>query len=79
VQCGEPLGICFARAEELTGKAKQGVDDATADECGQALKRSLANLLARTAASLTAAVKNRLKRMQYRTATGLSPPTPKGL
>lgn len=47
-----------------------------------AMKRSLANLPATTAAALTTAVKNRLKRMQYRpglidgylTATGLSPP-----
>ncbi|GFJ86862.1 transposase [Phytohabitans rumicis] len=46
------------------------------------MKRSLANLPATTATALTAAVKNRLKRMQYRagiidgylTATGLSPP-----
>ena len=49
-----------------------------------ALKRGLANLPARTAAELGKAVKNRLKRMQYRTrlidgyltGTGLSPPTP---
>ncbi|WP_433385222.1 transposase [Actinoplanes sp. CA-142083] len=48
------------------------------------LKRSLANLPARTAGSLAIAVKNRLKRMQHRThlidgyltGTGLSPPTP---
>jgi hypothetical protein len=46
------------------------------------MKRSLANLPATTATALTTAVKNRLKRMQYRdglidgylTATGLSPP-----
>lgn len=49
-----------------------------------AMKRSLANLPARTADTLTTAVKNRLKKMQYRhglidayfTGTGLSPPTP---
>ncbi len=49
-----------------------------------AMKRSLANLPARTAAALAQAVKNRLKRMQYRhgpldgnfASTGLSPPTP---
>jgi transposase len=48
------------------------------------MKSSLANLAARTATELTAAVKNRLKRMQYRTGlidgyftgTGLPPPTP---
>jgi transposase len=48
------------------------------------MKRGLANLPARTATSLATAVKNRLKRMQYRhglidsylTRTGLSPPTP---
>jgi transposase len=48
------------------------------------LKRGLANLPARTATTLTTAVKNRLKRMQYRThlidgyltGTGLSPPSP---
>jgi hypothetical protein len=47
-----------------------------------AMKRSPANLPATTAAALTTAVKNRLKRMQYRTglidgyltATGLRPP-----
>jgi hypothetical protein len=47
-----------------------------------AMKRSLANLPATTAAALATAVKNRLKRMQYSpglidgylTATGLSPP-----
>jgi DDE superfamily endonuclease len=47
-----------------------------------ATKRSLANLPARTAVTLTTAVKNRLKKMQYRhglidayfTGTGLSPP-----
>jgi putative transposase len=46
------------------------------------MKRSLANLPATTATALTTAVKNRLKRMQYRTglidgylaATGLAPP-----
>lgn len=46
------------------------------------MKRSLANLSARTATTLTTMVKNRLKRMQYRdglidgyfTSTGLSPP-----
>jgi hypothetical protein len=46
------------------------------------MKRSLANLPATTATALAAAVKNRLKSMQYRhslidgylTATGLSPP-----
>jgi putative transposase len=49
-----------------------------------AMKRSLANLPARTATALAQAVKNRLKRMQYRdgpldgyfASTGLSPPTP---
>jgi transposase len=49
-----------------------------------AMKRSLGNLPARTAGTLSAAVKNRLKKMQYRhglidayfTGTGLSPPTP---
>ncbi|MET7419506.1 transposase [Dactylosporangium sp. NPDC005555] len=49
-----------------------------------ALKRSLGNLATRTATALEHAVKNRLKRMQYRhglfdsylTATGLSPPKP---
>lgn len=49
-----------------------------------AMKRSLANHGVRTATNLAAAVKNRLKRMQYRpglidgyfTGTGLSPPTP---
>jgi DDE superfamily endonuclease len=48
------------------------------------MKRSLANHSLRAAATLHAAVKNRLKRMQYRhdlvngylTGTGLSPPTP---
>ncbi len=48
------------------------------------MKRSLANLPARSATTLAAAVKNRLKKMQYRqglidayfTGTGLSPPTP---
>jgi putative transposase len=48
------------------------------------LKRSLANLAARTATTLERTVKNRLKRMQYRhglidsylAATGLSPPKP---
>jgi hypothetical protein len=51
-----------------------------------AMKRSLGNLPARTALTLEAAVKNRLKKMQYRhglidgylTGTGLSPPTPTG-
>lgn len=46
------------------------------------MKRSLANLSARTATALTTMVKNRLKRMQYRdrlidgyfASTGLSPP-----
>ena len=46
------------------------------------MKHSLANLAATTATALTAAVKNRLKRMQYRdslidsylAATGLRPP-----
>jgi putative transposase len=49
-----------------------------------AMKRSLGNLPARKAGSLSAAVKNRLKKMQYRhglidgylTGTGLSPPAP---
>lgn len=49
------------------------------------LKRSLTNLAARTAIALERAVKNRLKRMQYRhglidgylAATGLSPPKPR--
>jgi hypothetical protein len=48
------------------------------------MKGSLANLAVRTATELAAAVKNRLKRMQYRTrlidgyltGTGLSPPSP---
>ena len=48
------------------------------------MKGSLANLAVRTATELTAAVKNRLNRMQYRTGlidgyftgTGLPPPTP---
>ena len=48
------------------------------------MKRSLANHCVQTATDLAAAVKNRLKRMQYRhglidgylTGTGLSPPTP---
>jgi putative transposase len=48
------------------------------------MEGSLANLAARTAAELATAVKNRLKRMQYRTGlidgyftgTGLPPPTP---
>ncbi len=48
------------------------------------MKGSLANLAVRTATELATAVKNRLKRMQYRrglvdgflTGTGLSPPTP---
>jgi len=48
------------------------------------MKGSLANLAVRTANELAAAVKNRLKRMQYRTGlidgyltgTGLSPPSP---
>ena len=48
------------------------------------MKRRLANHCARTATDLAAAVKNRLKRMQYRpglidgylTGTGLSPPAP---
>jgi putative transposase len=48
------------------------------------MKGSLANLAVRTATDLAAAVKNRLKRMQYRTrlidgyltGTGLSPPAP---
>lgn len=49
------------------------------------MKRSLANLAVQTATELAAAVKNRLKRMQYRTGlidgyltgtgTGLSPPS----
>lgn len=55
-----------------------------AEKAWSAMKSSLANLAARTAAELAAAVKNRLKRMQYRpglidgylTGTGLSPPTP---
>ncbi|WP_322787779.1 transposase [Hamadaea tsunoensis] len=55
-----------------------------AEKVWSAMKRSLANLSARTATALTAAVKNRLKRMQYRTGlidgfltgTGLSPPRP---
>jgi putative transposase len=50
------------------------------------MKGNLANLAVRTATGLTAAVKNRLKRMQYRTGlidgyltgTGLSPPTTAG-
>ena len=50
------------------------------------MKGSLANLAVRTATDLTAAVKNRPKRMQYRTSlidgyltgTGLSPPTAAG-
>ncbi|MBG0561553.1 transposase, partial [Actinoplanes aureus] len=50
------------------------------------MKASLANLAVRTATDLTTAVKNRLKRMQYRhglidgylTGTGLSPPTSAG-
>lgn len=48
------------------------------------MKRSMANHAVRTATALAAAVKNRLKRMQYRhdlvdgylAGTGLSPPTP---
>jgi putative transposase len=48
------------------------------------LKRSLANLAARTASVLARAVQNRLKRMHYRhglvdgyfAATGLPPPNP---
>jgi hypothetical protein len=48
------------------------------------MKRSLANHCVQTATDLVAAVKNRLKRMQYRsglidgylTGTGLSPPSP---
>jgi putative transposase len=48
------------------------------------MKSSLANLAVRTASELAAVVKNRLKRMQYRTrlidgyltGTGLSPPVP---
>jgi len=48
------------------------------------MKGSLANLAVRTANQLSAVVKNRLKRMQYRTrlidgyltGTGLSPPSP---
>ena len=48
------------------------------------MKGSLANLAVRTATDLSAAVKNRLNRMQYRptlidgffTGTGLSPPAP---
>ncbi len=55
-----------------------------AEKVWSAMKRSLANLPARTATALTRAVKNRLKRMQYRhhlidgyfAGTGLSPPTP---
>lgn len=55
-----------------------------AERVWSALKRSLANLAARTATALARAVKNRLKRMQYRhglidgyfAATGLSPPKP---
>jgi hypothetical protein len=50
------------------------------------MKGGLANLAVRTATGLAAAVKNRLKRMQYRTGlidgfftgTGLSPPSPAG-
>ena len=49
-----------------------------------AMKRSLANHWIKTATDLAAAVKNRLKRMQYRpglidgylTGTGLSPQSP---
>ena len=49
-----------------------------------AMKRSLGNLPARKASTLSEAVKNRLKKMQYRhalidtylTGTGLSPPAP---
>jgi hypothetical protein len=56
----------------------------TATFCPDRRRLSLANLPARTAASLATAVKNRLERMQYRqglidgylTGTGLSPPTP---
>ena len=48
------------------------------------MKGSLANLAVHAANGLATAVKNRLKRMQYRTrlidgyltGTGLSPPTP---
>jgi hypothetical protein len=55
-----------------------------AEKVWSTMKRALANLPARTANSLATAVKNRLKRMQYRqglidaylTGTGLSPPTP---
>jgi len=55
-----------------------------AEKVWSALKRSLANLATRTATALAHAVKNRLKRMQYRhqlvdgyfAATGLSPPNP---
>jgi putative transposase len=54
------------------------------EKAWSAMKASLANLAARTATDLATAVKNRLKRMQYRpglidgylTGTGLSPPTP---
>jgi putative transposase len=57
------------------------------EKAWSAMKGSLANLAVRTAAELAAAVKNRLKRMQYRpglidgylTGTGLSPPTPAGV
>lgn len=55
-----------------------------AEKVWSSMKRSLANLAARTAPELATAVKNRLKRMQYRTGlidgyftgTGLSPPNP---
>jgi len=55
-----------------------------AEKVWSTMKRSLANHCARTATDLAAAVKNRLKRMQYRpglidgylTGTGLSPPAP---
>ena len=55
-----------------------------AEKVWSAMKHSLANLAATTATALTTAVKNRLKRMQYRTrlidgyftGTGLSPPSP---
>ena len=55
-----------------------------AEKVWSTMKRSLANHCAQTATDLLTAVKNQLKRMQYRaglidsylTGTGLSPPTP---
>ncbi|GAA0471293.1 hypothetical protein Ade02nite_34650 [Paractinoplanes deccanensis] len=70
---------------KVTAKSSARVSELNpAEKVWSTMKRSLANHCLRTGADLLTAVKNRLKRQQYRpalldgylTGTGLSPPTP---